>query len=1472
MKSISPETKHQVSSAKLLRSVCAIFPVFAALSILYTSSVSAQTTPAHVCVVERDDLTGSSIFLENTCENNIDVKGMHNSNISCDPINASDKIPDDLIGIGNPATVCIEYSSDTLQTAAGFQGCDSVTISRCGQTGLTKVNPLRLPATIVLSDTETLNITEGDSGNFSVSLGRAPSGNVTVSLASTNADVTLTPTPLRFNTSNYRIEQRVTVNVADDDDAVNDSATITLSATGYTNATKSVTITDNDSPALDVTPVSLSLTEGGQALTFRVKLQYQPSANVTINMTGGTDSRISLDTDPNTAGNQNSLTFNRSGQTKAWDAYQTVSVSATHDADTDDESFTITAVGAGGDYQGVSKSISISIADDDNPSGTIQVAPSGTLSVNEGSSGTFDVSLSAAPKADVRVSLSKTNDDITLSPTSLTFTAGSGGNWNRPQRVTVNAAVDADTTNDSDTITLSATGGIDADDVTKSVSVTDNGTPSGTIVLDSTAILTVDEGGSETFTVRLSAAPSGTTTLRLSSSNSDISLDEPSLTFDAENYRNPRTVTVLAAHDDDANDEVGVITIAASGGIIAPNVTRSVSVNDDEVAGTIVLDPAGTLEIDEGGSKTFSVSLSAAPNAAVTVSLSKLNADVTLTPASLSFDTSDYGTGKTVTVAVAQDDDSAHESDTITLTASGGIVAPSLTKAVSIADDDTPSGTIQVTPAGTQSINEGRSGTFDVSLSAAPNADVRVLLAVTGNSDITVSETSLTFTTQNWRTRRTVSVISAYDADAQDDSGTITLTATGGIIAPIVTKQISVIDSDEASPGSIVLSPAVALSVFKGGSDSFEVNLSSAPSSDVTVTLENTNKYVTLSPTSLTFTSTTYATGQDVSVTVDANAGVLDDTDTITLTAAGGIEAPSVTYYVYIIDSGNVSAPPGRIQVSPTGRLSIDEGGSGRLDISLSVAPISDVTVSLSKSNADITLSPASLTFTSSNYSNAQAVTVSARHDGDTTNDSDRITFAASGGIDAPNASKSVSVIDDEGSAPAGSIVLSPAGPLTIDEGSSRGFGVSLSAVPGADVTLSLSSDNPDVSISPPFLIFTPSDHSDVRLLVLSVAQDDDETDESAVVTLRASGGIDAPAAMKEVRIVDNDKPSPPPPGYVYDGALVITPAGGLVVAEGGEGSIDVRLGSQPDENVSVFIEKTSQTLGIGFSPESMVFTPTNWNEGQSIKVVAHEDADKNDSVHTISFEFAGRRLLRTVIVRDDDKETLKTYALAIPPAISGDAVSVRISCRQDSPCTVALDCTAQTDGEVFEGYLPAPIPAWGDVSLSSRDIQDYTGGKSWSGKGRLGCALRSSQTISSQVWTRSGDGVLVNNSALIRSAPEGEEGMVYRADIESIPSPDASDESNIRIRCNSGIQDCLETSFVCYSDEGRRYDWELGSIERLTTRHLQSEELASGIGYRWEGLGLACEIRSKGRFTAQVLTRTGGGGALVNNSATGVR
>ncbi len=223
----------------------------------------------------------------------------------------------------------------------------------------------------------------------------------------------------------------------------------------------------------------------------------------------------------------------------------------------------------------------------------------------------------------------------------------------------------------------------------------------------------------------------------------------------------------------------------------------------------------------------------------------------------------------------------------------------------------------------------------------------------------------------------------------------------------------------------------------------------------------------------------------------------------------------------------------------------------------------------------------------------------------------------------------------------------------------------------------------------------------------------------------------------------------------------------------------------------------------------------------------------------------------------------VQAHALALPAASVGDSADLRIHCKHTDACRVYLDCSAQTDGTAFSGDIPS-IPAFGAVTLNAADIERHTGGSSWGEKGRLGCFLRSEQDISAQVWTRSGDGVLVNNSAFIRS--ERLAGGNHQADIESITSPDSMEKSNIRIRCRQSA--CNDIRLACFDDEGRRYEGELDSIKASSVRHLQSEELSRLIGYRWSELSLSCEIRSTAAFSVQLLTRTGGGGALVNNSA----
>ena len=135
----------------------------------------------------------------------------------------------------------------------------------------------------------------------------------------------------------------------------------------------------------------------------------------------------------------------------------------------------------------------------------------------------------------------------------------------------------------------------------------------------------------------------------------------------------------------------------AAGNEAATFAARSVTNNTPGVR----LSP-GALTVAEGGSGTYTVVLTAKPTANVTVTVGgtggtdvtvDTDADMTGDQSALTFTATDWSTAQTVTVAADEDDDSTHDSATLTHTVAGpngyaGLAAPTLT--VAVTDDDAP--------------------------------------------------------------------------------------------------------------------------------------------------------------------------------------------------------------------------------------------------------------------------------------------------------------------------------------------------------------------------------------------------------------------------------------------------------------------------------------------------------------------------------------------------------------------------------------------------------------------------------------------------------------------------------------------------------------------------------------------------------------------------------------------------------------
>ena len=81
----------------------------------------------------------------------------------------------------------------------------------------------------------------------------------------------------------------------------------------------------------------------------------------------------------------------------------------------------------------------------------------------------------------------------------------------------------------------------------------------------STSTLTVNEGSSSSFTVRLAQQPSENKTVQLSVNNSDVRLDKTQLTFTTSNWNVAQTVNVTVVEDDDYDNESCIISLSGNG-------------------------------------------------------------------------------------------------------------------------------------------------------------------------------------------------------------------------------------------------------------------------------------------------------------------------------------------------------------------------------------------------------------------------------------------------------------------------------------------------------------------------------------------------------------------------------------------------------------------------------------------------------------------------------------------------------------------------------------------------------------------------------------------------------------------------------------------------------------------------------------------------------------------------------------------
>lgn len=1047
-----------------------------------------------------------------------------------------------------------------------------------------------------VSDTA-LDVTEPGSETFTVHLSNIPCADVTVALTPAG-DPTLSvdPQSLTFTRTDWSVPQDVTVTAAADDDYCDGAGQVNVTSADAVNApTVNVTVWDDDTLALEVSDTSLDVAEAGNE-SFTVHLSNKPCAEVTVSID------LTLGSDPDLSVAPASLTFD----TGDWSTPKSVVVSAA--ADNDDAcdgtgQIDVTTADA-------PTTVTVDVTEVDDEVLELDVVSANPLLVAEDGSATFTVQLSHAPCEDVTVSLdlqTKADPSFSVTPPTLVFPVA---DWGTPQTVTVEAGDDVDICNGTDQITVSAIEPQNApvvileevdDDVLE-------------FEIDAPDPFQVPEDGEETFTVWLSNMPCADVTVTLGlepGSDPSLSVAPQSLTFAPGEWATAKSVTVSAAADGDVCNGTGQVNVTASG---VPDESVAVTVLDDDDL-ELVATSADPFQVAEAGSASFTIHLSHEPCNDVTVTLGLepgSDPSLSVVQQSLTFTTVNWAAPQDVTVNAAADD-----GDACNGTGQVNATAPEATNSIALAvtEIDDEQLAFDLSTASMPALAEGQSEMFTVALTHEPCGPVTVAIAMAPGSDLNIvpSPSTLIFNTTKWGQAKTVTVTAGDDVDVCNGTGQVQVSAAE--VASLGTVDVTESDDDVLD---MFVSPT-ALDVPEGGSASFTVKLTQQPCASVTATIVmvgGSDPSLTFGPSSLTFTTSNWATPQPVTVNAAQDPDACKDTGQLTVTAPG---TASGTVTVNLTEADDETP---EIVLSETSVI-VPEAGTTSFTAKLSGEPCGDVTVTVAMgvgSDSDLSAAPSPLIFTTQNWGQEQVVTVGAIGDIDVCNGQGEVLLSSAQLVGDPAVVNATEADDD-----VLNLVLNKTILAVTEEACDSTVTVQLSGQPCQDAsvqaTMVLGSD-PHLTVTPNSLTFTQANWNTPQTLEVCAAEDVDVANGTGTLRVTCPDCVNAP----EVAITEND---------IDTLSLEATPPV-LIVAEGGSEGFAVKLSNQPSGAVAVTVARQSGDADLSASPAALQFTASTWNTSQTVTVAAAADNDLIDDTTIFSVSSASTASVTVTAIEDD--------------------------------------------------------------------------------------------------------------------------------------------------------------------------------------------------------------------------------------------
>ena len=467
-----------------------------------------------------------------------------------------------------------------------------------------------------------------------------------------------------------------------------------------------------------------------------------------------------------------------------------------------------------------------------------------------------------------------------------------------------------------------------------------------------------------TYTVALATRPSDSVSVSITGHDgTDLSLSGPTLssdtlTFTVNDWDDAQTVTVTAEEDDDGVTDTATLTHTASGGDYV-NVTRDLPVTVTDDSAGVTVEPAA-LSVVAGRSNEYTVALATQPTGEVTVTISgHASTDVslsgpTLSSDTLTFTTDNWDTAQTVTVSAAEN--AATGKVTLAHAVAGADYAsvtaePVVVSVVAVAGQHP---TIQVgvsSSTQTLTVPEGGSNFYTLVLGSRPTGDVAVGVTLPAGTDLSLSGTTLTFTTETWDTAQTVTVTAEEDDDGVTDAvATLMHTISGGGYGSTTVPDVEVSITENDTANIVLSEPGLTLTEGDAVGSSYTVKLATKPSGTVSVSITgHADTDLSLDKTTLTFTVDDWATAQTVTVEAGQDDDTVNDAATLTHTASGGD-------YVNVTKDLPVTVTDDDPQVTVkfgADTYTVSEGNTATITVTLSADPQSTVIIPLEATGQD---------------------------------------------------------------------------------------------------------------------------------------------------------------------------------------------------------------------------------------------------------------------------------------------------------------------------------------------------------------------------------------------------------------------------------------------------------------------------------------------------------------------------------------